>query len=317
MRASVTVTVPLESTSQVHGSHGRRPSAPCSTNTALTTQRVSRNGWPQVRHASSSSLQVSPQALVGGQVGSPMQLLSSQRSPVVQNSPSSHAPVLGSCAHVPSPSQASSVQTLPSDEHGVPAATRQVSAASLQTLLHSGFDVHGLPLPLQTPPWQTSVAVQNAPSLHGVVFGFATLPQTPVCGLQTPSLQVSATLEQSTAAPAAQTPAAHSSAVVQGFPSLHGVPLVRATASHWPLSALQVPTAHAVSSCEHTTGVPAQTPAVQTSPVVHAFPSLHTPFSLPAAVTHWPVSGLQVFVWQTLPGGLQTTGEPEQMPLLH
>ncbi len=70
-------------------------------------------------HASS---QVSPQAWVGGQAGSPTHPPSSQRSPVVQNRPSSQAPVLATLPQVPSPSQTSSVQTLSSSVQGVPAA---------------------------------------------------------------------------------------------------------------------------------------------------------------------------------------------------
>jgi hypothetical protein len=56
--ASVEVTLPFELTSQMQASQSRRPTAPWRMKTALTTQRALLNGWPQVRQACSSSLQV-------------------------------------------------------------------------------------------------------------------------------------------------------------------------------------------------------------------------------------------------------------------
>jgi hypothetical protein len=73
------------------------------------------------------------------------------------------------CAHDPA-LHWSTVHGFESLEQPVPLAAAQLSAASLQTLLHSGPVLHGSPLPTHTPAEQLSLAVQKRPSLHGEPF---------------------------------------------------------------------------------------------------------------------------------------------------
>jgi hypothetical protein len=76
-------------------------------------------------------------------------------------------PGMAVCVQVPAPSHSSAVQLSPSSVHVVPDAVRQLSAVSLQTLLHSAPAVHGSPV------WvahrtdavtHVSAPLQNAPS---------------------------------------------------------------------------------------------------------------------------------------------------------
>src|SRR5581483_192891 len=85
----------------------------------------------------------------------------------LQNLPSSHGAALFGCVHVPVPLQTSSVQTLPSSLHAVPAGSTQVFVASLQVRLQSAPPAHGSPAWPQTPSWQTSVPLQKSPSSQG------------------------------------------------------------------------------------------------------------------------------------------------------
>jgi hypothetical protein len=58
-----------------------------------------------------------------------------------------------------------------------------------------------------------------------------------------------------------------------------------------PLSELHGPeTTWHSSGATHTKGVPAQTPEMQTSPVVQRFPSEHPVPSVRAALSHWPLA---------------------------
>jgi hypothetical protein len=67
-------------------------------------------------------------------------------------------------------------------------------------------------------------------------------------------------------------PPLQTSPVVQAFPSLHGAVLFVWTQP--PSCGLQLSSVHGLLSSQ-LTGVPAQTPLEQTSPVVHGLPSLH------------------------------------------
>src|SRR2546429_180966 len=108
--------------------------------------------WPPTQ--ASSPLQNWPSSHT---IGVPAHTSLLQTSPVVHGFRSSHVAVLLGCAHVPSPSHWSSVQTSPSSVHGVSAAVWQLGAALLQVLSHSGPPAHGSPLCAPTPPLHLSV----------------------------------------------------------------------------------------------------------------------------------------------------------------
>jgi hypothetical protein len=94
--------------------------------------------------------------------------------------------------HVPPWQVSVCVQALPSLQGGVPGlgCATQASVASLQMP-----SLHWLPLAeqsraapgAQVPAWHASPTVQNAPSLHGVLFGFAGSEHSPVPGLHVPA----------------------------------------------------------------------------------------------------------------------------------
>jgi hypothetical protein len=127
---------------------------------------------------------------------------------------------------------------------------------------------------MHVPPLHVSVCVQNAPSSHGDVSLAFCASQAPVPALQTPDLQGALRLEQSFGVPP-QAPAVHWSPVVHALPSLHVVPLSRGTAAQLPVWVLHVPTLHALSRLEQSTGLPPHVPPVHWSPVVQRLPSLH------------------------------------------
>jgi hypothetical protein len=122
--------------------------------------------------------------------GKPTQVPPEQASFVVQALPSLQAAVLGVCVQPIAGSHASVVQTLPSSQFG---------AAP----------------PTQTPPEQTSLAVQAFPSLHGLVLLMWTQP---LAGLHESFVQGLLSL-QLTVVPL-QTPPEHTSPLVQALPSL-------------------------------------------------------------------------------------------------
>jgi hypothetical protein len=99
------------------------------------------------KQLSRPSLQASAHSLPAAH-GSPecVHVPPAQTSVPLQNVLSSHASVLFGCAQAPAPSHVSSVQKLPSLVHGVPAASLQVSPASLHVSAHSPPLEHGLPV---------------------------------------------------------------------------------------------------------------------------------------------------------------------------
>src|SRR5260221_7220502 len=94
------------------------------------------------------------------------------------------------------------------------------------------------------------------------------------------------------AAPA-QTPAVQTSFVVHALLSEHEVPSAFAGFEQCPVDGSHVPAEWHWSSAAHVTAVPPQTPEVQTSPVVQAFPSEHDVPSAFAGFEHWPVERSQ------------------------
>jgi hypothetical protein len=115
------------------------------------------------------------------------------------------------------------------------------------------------------------------------------------------------------AAPGTQLPPLHLSPTVHPSPSEHEAPSL-----FWvtqPAVALHVATRHELLGCAHMTAAPPpHVPAMQVSPVVHAFASLHM---VPSAETgHVPPGEMHVPAgWQVLAG--HVTGlEPVHAPLL-
>jgi hypothetical protein len=180
------------------------------------------------------------------------------------------------CWQLPDPSHWSSVHGLPSLEHDVPARLKQLSAASLQVLVHSAPPEHGSPVPLQTPFWQVSVWVQNNPSLQALPFGSLAVqffapslhdsaqlpsPSGPGHGLvpdeQMPAEQVSAPLQN--------TPSSQSALVAQPHVMSAPTPLVHGTE---PPVVLPIVTLDIVTVW--TPADPQVTPICRTSPVEYA-----------------------------------------------
>lgn len=97
------------------------------------------------------------------------------------------------------------------------------------------------------------------------------------------------------AGPPTHTPPAQVSPVVHASPSLQGAVLFVWTQ---PLPTLQLSSVHGLASSQLGPGPDWQVPLTQTSPTVHAFPSLHE-----AELLVWtqPVAGLQVSSVQPLP----------------
>jgi hypothetical protein len=88
-----------------------------------------------------------------------------------------------------------------------------------------------------------------------------------------------------------QTPALHASALVQAFPSSHGVPSALDRGTHWPVAGLQSETSdwHAAGNGlagQMTGGPPTHAPATHVSPLVQAFWSLQVVPSPFAGYTH-------------------------------
>ena len=78
--------------------------------------------------------------------------------------------------------------------------------------------------PTQTPAWHLSSWVHAFPSLHGGVPGFTGFEQTPVAGLQVPTLWHWSLAVQVTAVPEWHVPDWQVSPSVQALLSVHDVP---------------------------------------------------------------------------------------------
>jgi len=154
-------------------------------------------------------------------------------------------------------------------------------------------------VPPQTPPAHVSPVVHAFPSEHAAVLSVCTHPPVPgsqlsfVHGL--PSLQFDAV-------PGRHAPNAHTSPVVQAFPSSQAFALLLKTQ---PVIVLQLSVVHALAS-SHTRGAPEHEPFAQVSSVVHASPSLHA-FALFAKTQ--PAAGSQLSLVQALLSP-QTLGPP-------
>jgi hypothetical protein len=96
--------------------------------------------------------------------------------------------------------------------------------------------------------------------------------------------------------------------VVQALPSLHDAELLECAQ---PVAGLHESFVQMLPSLQLTRLPPPHTPALQTSPVVQALPSLHG--SVFGVYTQAPVDGLQESVVQGLPS-LHTRAVPAQAP---
>jgi hypothetical protein len=250
------------------------------------------------------------EALGVHEFGVPTQTPPEHVSEIVHTFPSLHGLVFGVNTHAPVAGLQEPVSHVFPDEHDLSEPGLQTPPEHLSEIVHGFPSLHGLvfgvntqapvaglqePVShvfpdehdlsepgLQTPPEHLSEIVHGFPSLHGLVFGVNT--HAPVAGLQEPVSHVFPD-EHDLGEPGLQTPPEHLSEIVHGFPSLHG--LVFGVNTQAPVAGLQEPVSH-VFPDEHDLGVPLQTPAEQTSEIVHALLSLHGVPSL--AVEHAPLT---------------------------
>ena len=159
-----------------------------------------------------------------------------------------------------------------------------------------------------------SPVVHTLPSEHAVPLatgrGFG---HTPVAGSQLATAWHWSGGGHTVPAPL-HTPAWHVSPLVQALPSLHAVPLATGGFEQVPAAGSQVPAAWHWSRAVHTTAVPAQVPARQLSPVVHALASEHPVPSATSGFEQAPVTRSQVpAVWHWSRAA-QSTAVPVQAP---
>jgi hypothetical protein len=96
-------------------------------------------------------------------------------------------------------------------------------------------------VPVQAPPWQTSVRVHALPSLHAEPSAFCGSEQAPVIGLHAPASWHGPVAEHATGSEPLQMPPWQASLRVQRLPSSHAVPFGFAGFEHVPVEGLQVP----------------------------------------------------------------------------
>jgi len=217
-------------------------------------------------------------------------------SPLVQSFPSSHAPVAAACVHPAVALQPSVVQGFPSSQfavapgmqappaqaspavHALPSEHAPVKFVTVHPELESQPScVHTLPSsqnraepPVQAPFAHKSPTVQASPSSQA--------PAAALCAQPAAASQLSVVQgfwsSQGIWAPAAQLPPTHASPVLQTLLSEHVAALAMCTQ---PASASQESSVHGLPSSQPRAEPGAQMPEVQTSPSVHALPSLHAP----------------------------------------
>ena len=199
--------------------------APLQTSSVQTLPSVLQAVAAAVKQLSAASLQELLHSAPPAQ-GSPawLQVPPPQVSAPLQKRPSSQGAVLLVWAQVPVPLQASSVQTLPSVVQAVAAATKQLSAASLQELLHSAPPAQGSPAWPQVPPPQVSAPLQKRPSSQGaVLLVWAQVPAP----LQKSSVQTLLSVAQAVAVELKQLSAASLQELLHAAPPVQGIAHVR------------------------------------------------------------------------------------------
>ena len=110
----------------------------------------------------------------------------------------------------------------------------------------------------------------------------------------------------------AQTPAVHTSLLVQALPSLHVPPLAMLVKTQLPVLTSQVSVVQALLSLQ-VLAVPPHLPVVQVSGLVQALPSLQVVPSVALANKQLPVPVSHESLVQPLPS-LQTLAVPPQLP---
>src|SRR5438067_711014 len=124
------------------------------------------------------------------------------------------------------------------------------------------------------PAAQVSVCVQALPSLHRAPLGLAGLLQTPVAGLQAPTVWHWSAAVHTTGLAPTQAPAAQVSVCVQALPSSHGAPLSLAGLLQTPDAGLQTPAVWHWSAAVHVTALaPTQMPASEAAVFLPALTS--------------------------------------------
>jgi hypothetical protein len=225
------------------------------------------------------------------------------------------------------PTHAPPEQTSP-QVHGCPSLHKLVLLTFLQplegsheSLVHTLLSSQLIGVPPQTPPEHTSLDVQAFPSPHVTLLAVWVQPWV---GLQASVVQTLPS-SQFGGAPPRQEPPEHVSAVVQAFPSSQA--LVLFTFLH-PVAGLQESSVQPLPSWQLGGGPPTHTPPEQTSPVVHAFPSLQglvllvntqTPPWHECVVQTFPSLHWLLWLHSMQPGmGVPTHVPPEQTsPLVH
>ena len=141
----------------------------------------------------------------------------------LQNNPSLHGSLFAGCAHAPRPSQTSSVQEFESAVHGVPAATAQLSLASVHEPPHSPPPAHGSPAcAAHVPPLHVSAPLQNRPSSQGAaLLGCVHVPDP----LQTSFVHALPSLVHAVPFALKQLSEPSLHCVLHSLPPLHGSPL--------------------------------------------------------------------------------------------
>jgi hypothetical protein len=242
------------------------------------------------------------------------QTSSVQSTPSLQSALVVQQPGIGAPSQLPPAHASGAVQSLPS-LHIEPSGQLQLSAASLQQLLHCGPPAHGSPTCLlHVPPPQESAPLQNTPSGHGVPCGALLFWHVP------DPLQVSAAshggllagLPQAEPAGLKQLSAASLHRLLHCAPPTHGSPVVpgpvQAPATHESVPLQNTPSTHPVPSIAL---LGLQTPLPEVSGLVHSLSTL-----LPQAVP-LGVLGLQtpapLQVSARLQGGV-FVGLPQAVP---
>jgi hypothetical protein len=141
-------------------------------------------------------------------------------------------------------SSPASTMPLPQVVQPVEAEQEPVAGLHVPAVLQPGDGVQATGfVPVQVPPWQTSLPVQAFPSSHDAPLAFAGLVHAPEEGSQVPTSWHPSCATQVTGAPPVQVPLTQVSTVVHALPSEHAVPLAFEGLLHTPVAWSQVPTA--------------------------------------------------------------------------
>ena len=238
-----------------------------------------------------------------------LQPVTLEQESAVHASPSSQKPLDAVPTHLPLAHVSPLVQSMPSSQPAELGVNLQPTAGSQVSFVHTVPSSHTSALPLHAPFAQPSPVVQGLPSLHGVPSLLPTKVQ-PLAGLQPSVVQVSPSLH-TLAVPLHAVPL-QVSVTVHALPSSQVEALTSATCTQPLLPQLSL--VQGLLSSHDTLVAPTHVPPVQTSPLVHAFPSLQMPLRL---VCPQPPAGAQVSAVQILPSSQFTALPAAHLPLAH